>query len=243
MVNICKDHFMAESDRIDIGKFKRKALLFDKSMLSKIGEGYDVISEIKVLSVDQSESYKDDSTTNTVTITSISSPETEQPNFTLNDNTPKKYESDFTIEERQDRGKDHGNHIQTNINIEKTRDSICFDAVIVGEENDIKSGGNDEVKRGVYPSTASNSVAQLTEEQSLPEVGFNETTKKVISNICLEDNHDKIQNKDDSDKFRPPIAPSDSSDSSDSSVPRLALKLRQTAVVFTNEDLAPENES
>lgn len=49
ILNICKNPFRGEPDRIDNTKVKVKALTFDKEIINKVGKIFEAITEIKIL--------------------------------------------------------------------------------------------------------------------------------------------------------------------------------------------------
>jgi replicative DNA helicase Mcm len=109
----------------------------------------------------------------------------------------------------------------------------------VSEKNDFQdnnSSKNHEDKNviGTHRTHRAHLTAQIDHVDNVSDV-----TEKALSDISPTSSINKL---DDSSKPRPSIAISDSLDPSNPQIPRLSLKHTQTARVFTNEDLASEDD-
>jgi hypothetical protein len=165
IIDCCKHQFMAENDRIDNGEIKKRALLFDKTLVAKIGKSYEIINEIKILdgSTDESRSsYEYGALTSTNT--SVSSPATEQPNLSEYKDTRDNDDSNRTEQTEQDKNEVSNNHTELDEKLKKSFDVHNNDTKTVETGNAAGIADSTVSKNSVYENTTSNSVAQLQEQ-------------------------------------------------------------------------------
>jgi hypothetical protein len=105
-------------------------------------------------------------------------------------------------------------------------------------------GNNDKKETSSIQEIADNKSISVKKKEIETDVSeVSDGTKEVLSNIWSKSNLNKISKKDDLNKFQESTTTSDTSDTSDSLVPRLDLKHTQAAIVRTNEDLVAEDDS
>ena len=138
--------------------------------------------------------------------------------------------------------------IVTNVtNVTKTQAHTMFEK----DDSKIKnSSKNTDGKNATGSHKARRAHNVITRKDHIADVS--EVTKEVLSSIWPMTNGKKLGDKfDDPSKLRSSIATSDQSDTLDPSNPpnppnppnpRLSLRHTQTARVFTNEDLASEDD-